>query len=809
MRCSLAIISLSSALALAGCSGTPGLAPVQAPSGPDSAVALEGTVRGGQQPIAGASVYLFAANSTGPGAASVSLLTSSGNTSVDSNGNYYVTTSAMGEFMITGDYACPSPTSQVYLYAIGGNPGLAAGTNNTAAGVLSGLGSCGSLTSSTAVSMDEISTVATAYSIAGFATDPMHVSSAGTAFTTTAIANAFATINNIDSMSTGQARATTPAGNGTVPQSEINTLANILAACISTNGAVTGPSSPTPCYTLFSNAMSGGKMPSDTATAAINIAHNPGANIASLFALPTGTPPFQPSLTSAPNDFTISITYTGGGMENPGAPAVDSSGNIWVGSTNAVCEFSSDGVANSSCPFTASGQLNRPGQMAFDSSGNLWIANTGGNNLIELNPAGEVSSGSPFTVGSQLSAPLGIAFDSSGNGWVTSSSTNTISEFNADGAPVSSSAYSGGGLDDPTSIAVGASGNIWVTNQESGANSISEFNSSGVPISGSPIKGGGLDSPDAIAVDPSGNLWVENSNGSLSEFNSAGAANPYSPFSNGGADAPSAIAIDGAGNIWVEDSSNAYSAPSAIGSLSEFSSSGAAISGQYGYISSGTDSPLGLAIDGSGNIWVASSANNTLTEFVGVAAPVITPAVTALQSASYESVTPVITFSTSSLPSATVNSTYSANVTASGGAGPLTYAVTSGSLPAGITMSPAGALTGTPTATGTSNFTVTASDAYGDSGSESLSIVVDAAAYEVTLTWDAPAGSSDPVVGYNIYRAPSGSTTYSLLNATVNTPTEYTDTTVASGSSYSYYVESVDAQGNQSVPSNILSFTIP
>ena len=123
--------------------------------------------------------------------------------------------------------------------------------------------------------------------------------------------------------------------------------------------------------------------------------------------------------------------------------------------------------------------------------------------------------------------------------------------------------------------------------------------------------------------------------------------------------------------------------------------------------------------------------------------------------------------------------------------GTLTYAVTTGSLPAGITMSSAGELSGTPTATGTSDFTVTASDVYGDSNSQSLSIVVAAASgsgsYEVTLTWDAPSSSTDPVAGYNIYRAPSGSTAYTRLNSTANAPTTFTDSTATAGASYSYF----------------------
>ena len=84
-----------------------------------------------------------------------------------------------------------------------------------------------------------------------------------------------------------------------------------------------------------------------------------------------------------------------------------------------------------------------------------------------------------------------------------------------------------------------------------------------------------------------------------------------------------------------------------------------------------------------------------------------------------------------------------------------------------------------------------------------------AASYEVDLSWNAPSGSSDPVVGYNIYRAVSGSSSYQLLNSTVNASMTYTDTTVVTGTAYQYYVESVDASGNQSAPSNTYSVTIP
>lgn len=69
-----------------------------------------------------------------------------------------------------------------------------------------------------------------------------------------------------------------------------------------------------------------------------------------------------------------------------------------------------------------------------------------------------------------------------------------------------------------------------------------------------------------------------------------------------------------------------------------------------------------------------------------------------------------VTVSPGTLPNGAVATAYSQTVTASGGTGPYGFAITSGALPAGLTLSAGGALTGTPTAGGSFNFTVTATD---------------------------------------------------------------------------------------------------
>lgn len=77
-----------------------------------------------------------------------------------------------------------------------------------------------------------------------------------------------------------------------------------------------------------------------------------------------------------------------------------------------------------------------------------------------------------------------------------------------------------------------------------------------------------------------------------------------------------------------------------------------------------------------------------------------------------------------SLPNATLGVAYTQTLTASGGIGPYTYAVTAGSLPAGLTLSSSGVISGTPTAVGASSFTVTATDSEGTPQTASLPLVL-------------------------------------------------------------------------------------
>jgi len=115
-----------------------------------------------------------------------------------------------------------------------------------------------------------------------------------------------------------------------------------------------------------------------------------------------------------------------------------------------------------------------------------------------------------------------------------------------------------------------------------------------------------------------------------------------------------------------------------------------------------------------------------------------------------------------------------------------------------------------PTVTGSVTGAVTlATNTSAGSASIALSGTGQTTGYQVNLTWSAPSSSADPVAGYHVYRAANGSSTYKLMNSTLTTTTTYSDSTVASGTSYVYYVVSVDSAGAESAPSNSWSASIP
>jgi hypothetical protein len=410
---------------------------------------------GGELPIAGATVTLYASSSAGVTSASGVYAGTAqvlGTTTTDSSGTWG----------FSGVSSCPQ-NQIIYVASSGGDNG--AGTNNNVLNVAV-LGQCitatgGGLPAFTVV--NEVTTVATAYAFSGFMTTSGTGSSAvvniaapsnnasfatsnnvaqGTVLTASGLLHAYQNALNLANMTTGTANTVPPSnssipagssGAAVAPAAVVNTLANILQACVNSTGGAEGDGSV--CGNLFLNTPSlTGGFATTTLGAALNLAKNPAANVSALFALVpgTGAPPFLPALGSAPQDWTLAIAYPVppnpvGGIGFPFTLALDADDNVYVTSPEndpwlATASTTSTGNSQSSCLFgwTSNGAF-RPIITAY--SGTADVAPQSG-------AAATLGTGTPgtstwFCSGAQNADSLddyvvaNVAADNVGNIWLT------------------------------------------------------------------------------------------------------------------------------------------------------------------------------------------------------------------------------------------------------------------------------------------------------------------------------------------------------------------------------------------------------
>jgi len=651
MRLSYLFLLLTLSVAVAGC-GSAGSGFLSG-SGPETqGAAIAGKVHGAQQPISGTKVYLYAAGTDGYASTPTSLLTTSGG---------YVTTDSNGDFNITGDWSCPAaPGNQVYVLATGGNPGNSGGQTNPNIMLMAALGSCKNLNSSSFIWVNEVTTAASAYALAPFMGYAEPNPAAGTAVNLGAptggsscnaaanwlstgantcdyvgLKNAFVTVSSLVNISTGAALTST--ATAVAPRARLNTLGNILAACVNSTGGVAGDGGN--CGKLFTatTPASTGVAPTDTLQAILNLARNPGptaAISANLLGLSSKTAPFQPTLSAAPNDWTLSITLSGGGIDGPTAMGIDPVGNVWaVSYYGALSAFSPAGVPLFASGITGYG-LNESYGLTIDGSGNIWVTNneSGINNnlgsISSFTSSGQPLSGSPFIAGG-IYYPQALAADTDGSVWVANYGDSTVTHLTSGGAAEpgeGSRGYSSASIEYPDAIAVDANHDVWVASETT--STITKISANGTQFT--PITC--CDEAAGLAIDASDNVWSANYSGSSVSLLSNAGTVISSGYTGGGLDSPSGIAVDGNGTVWVTNYRG--------GSFTELAgaastSPGTALSPSTGF---GADvnllEPYAIAIDASGNVWISNFATvptqgqqGTITEFVGLATPVNTPLV--------------------------------------------------------------------------------------------------------------------------------------------------------------------------------------
>jgi len=606
----------AASLLIAACGGKSTIQP--SPVSPLT-VNLSGKLLGGQQPVSGARVQIYAAGSTGYGSGAQAL-------------GEAIYTDKNGAFSISDNPTCPSSTSQSYILATGGDPGV--GSNNPAIALMAALGPCEDISSLAFVSIDEVTTVAAVWALAPFVGAEEQIGASAT--NQQGLTLAFTNINNLVNLSTGTAPGNAAPSGSVLPVAKLNTLANILAACVNSTGSGV-------CDSLFKDATpKGGAAPANTIEAALGIARNPSANVAELFAMPTATAPFQPTLSTAPADWTLAITYSGAGLDTPGSIAVDADGNVWAANYfNSASEFSASGTAISpDAKGFRGGGLNESYGIAIDKSGSIWVTNeqtpgvnSGLGSLTVLNSSGEVTSGSSGYFGGGVCFPVAVATDTDGSVWTANFGNSTASKLSSSGTAVSGSrGFGSSKMEGPVAVAIDASHNAWFANQSADAGSLTEISANGSQIT---VIGSGGEGTSGVATDSvgvsgnvsKGHVWTANyHSNSISEIllKTDGSTSVVSMgYTGGGLETPNGIAVDGAGNVWVAnfDDDTLTELEGANGAQPGTPLSPATGLGKDAALSK----PYGIAIDASGNVWVSNQGSNTITQFLGAATPVKTP----------------------------------------------------------------------------------------------------------------------------------------------------------------------------------------
>jgi sugar lactone lactonase YvrE len=280
--------------------------------------------------------------------------------------------------------------------------------------------------------------------------------------------------------------------------------------------------------------------------------------------------------------------------------------------------------------------FNFPHGIAADSSGNVYVADTNNSLIRKITSGGDVSTlagsgtqglndGTGTTASFDL--PKGIAADAFGNVFVADTTDNRIRKIDSGGAVTTLSIV----MNWPTGIAVDSSENVY----DSESYAIRKITSGGamVILAGSGNQGSSdgtgiaasFDYPQGVAVDTSGNVYVADTKNNLirkitpdgtvttlAGSGSSGHANGTGSSSS--FNGPEGVAVDSSGNVYVADTGNEI--------IRKITSGGivTVLAGQVGIIgtANGTGSaakfkfPEGIAVDSADNVYVADYGNQLI-----------------------------------------------------------------------------------------------------------------------------------------------------------------------------------------------------
>ncbi len=344
-----------------------------------------------------------------------------------------------------------------------------------------------------------------------------------------------------------------------------------------------------------------------------------------------------------------------------GGVAIDASGNVFVADTSnqRIRKIEPSGVVstlagNATAAYVdgsgSAASFNFPNSLVINAAGEVIVADRNNNMIRKIDSSNNVTTfaGSKLSyldgtgVASEFKTPYGVATDASGNLYVADSSNHMIRKITAGGVVTTFAGNGSSGYQDgtgtaasfynPTAVAADTNGNVYVADQNN--QRIRKITSSGsvTTIAGDGTSGfldatgtaARFNNPAGIAVDVSGNIYVSDfSNHRIRKIDGSGAVTSLAGAGTSGSsdgsgvaahfNNPSGIVVTSTGTIFVADRSNntvRRITPSGVvttlaGTGSQGAVDGAATGASFYY-------PNGLAVDVSGNLYVADSSNNRI-----------------------------------------------------------------------------------------------------------------------------------------------------------------------------------------------------
>ena len=354
-------------------------------------------------------------------------------------------------------------------------------------------------------------------------------------------------------------------------------------------------------------------------------------------------------------------------LVGPNNMAVDAQGNVYIAAsglsmvlkvaagTGVISVFAGNGLTSGGGDggLAVGASLSYPAGLAFDSSGNLYIVDVFNSNVRKVDTNGIISTvagdggqggfsgDGGLATQALLANPQGVAVDKSGNLYIVDRGNQRIRMVNASSGIISTIAgssttgYSGDGgpaaqatFNLPSSIAIDASGNLYIADTNNWA--IRRISTSGIitTVAGNGQYGYGGDNgqatkaklagPTGVAVDASGNLYIADSgNERIRYVNSSGviatiAGTGVAGFSGDGSAAtaarfsnPVAVALDASGNVYVADLDNNRIRRFALGgTVTTFAGTTNSV-GDGGPSTQARVEPWAVAVDSAGNLYIA------------------------------------------------------------------------------------------------------------------------------------------------------------------------------------------------------------